>query len=238
MVDPPPNWYPDPTTRHELRYWDGGRWTAHVASAGDQQVDPLTAEPLPNSAVAAATGTQSAPGAVPNADRRRAPVLGWLGLLLCVIAVVALTVPGIGYVRAVSDGGVRLDGGPQHLVVPAHRTFGVYVDDANNSGYSESCSAVDEVTGRQIQMRDPGWSMSSSDTEVLDIVFNTGTGRVSISCSVPGERVTVRPVPHYAAMLLGVAVSGIFGVVGVGLLIAWAVIRFARDSKTLATSRP
>jgi len=36
----PPNWYPDPWGRHEHRYYDGTRWTEHVASHGRQTVDP------------------------------------------------------------------------------------------------------------------------------------------------------------------------------------------------------
>jgi RsiW-degrading membrane proteinase PrsW (M82 family) len=28
---PPPNWYPDPSGRSRLRYWDGYAWTGHVA---------------------------------------------------------------------------------------------------------------------------------------------------------------------------------------------------------------
>jgi uncharacterized protein YxjI len=36
----PPDWYPDPLGRHEVRYWDGTRWTEHVASHGRQSVDP------------------------------------------------------------------------------------------------------------------------------------------------------------------------------------------------------
>ena len=28
---PPPNWYPDPSGRFRLRYWDGYAWTGHVA---------------------------------------------------------------------------------------------------------------------------------------------------------------------------------------------------------------
>lgn len=39
-------WQPDPMGRHEFRYWDGASWTEHVASGGEQGIDPLgTAEP-------------------------------------------------------------------------------------------------------------------------------------------------------------------------------------------------
>ncbi|HKY66004.1 MAG TPA: phospholipid scramblase-related protein [Acidimicrobiales bacterium] len=38
----PPGWYPDPFGRHESRYWDGHRWTEHVASHGRQAVDVPT----------------------------------------------------------------------------------------------------------------------------------------------------------------------------------------------------
>lgn len=37
----PPNWYPDPTSRHELRYWDGDRWTDHISDAGITGTDPV-----------------------------------------------------------------------------------------------------------------------------------------------------------------------------------------------------
>lgn len=37
----PANWHPDPTGRHELRYWDGNAWTAHVSDRGVQGNDPL-----------------------------------------------------------------------------------------------------------------------------------------------------------------------------------------------------
>ena len=35
----PANWYPDPSGRHELRYWDGAQWTDHVASHGRQEIE-------------------------------------------------------------------------------------------------------------------------------------------------------------------------------------------------------
>src|ERR687885_260277 len=41
----PPDWYPDPFGRHELRYYDGSQWTEHVASHGRQSTDPAVGEP-------------------------------------------------------------------------------------------------------------------------------------------------------------------------------------------------
>ncbi len=36
-----PDWYPDPSRRHEVRYFDGTVWSAHVADAGVQASDPF-----------------------------------------------------------------------------------------------------------------------------------------------------------------------------------------------------
>ena len=41
----PAGWYPDPTSRHQRRYWDGTRWTDQVSSSGRQGVDPFAATP-------------------------------------------------------------------------------------------------------------------------------------------------------------------------------------------------
>jgi uncharacterized protein YxjI len=44
----PADWYPDPSGRHEHRYWDGSRWTEHVASHGRQSTDSdQTSRPPP-----------------------------------------------------------------------------------------------------------------------------------------------------------------------------------------------
>jgi Protein of unknown function (DUF2510) len=34
-------WFADPSKRHELRYWDGHRWTEHVSDRGTQAIDTL-----------------------------------------------------------------------------------------------------------------------------------------------------------------------------------------------------
>jgi uncharacterized protein YxjI len=37
---PERDWLPDPTKRHQYRYWDGSAWTEHVADNGVQSTDP------------------------------------------------------------------------------------------------------------------------------------------------------------------------------------------------------
>jgi hypothetical protein len=212
MTTAPPRWYPDPTNPHQLRYWDGSQWTEHVA-------------PVTVSDPASASGTR-------RFGSRR---VGWAALLLCVVAVVAVSVPSVRYAKAENHEGVRLDGSAQHINLPAHRTYGIYVDDADNSGYSEQCTAVDD-NGRMIDMRDPSWSMSSSDTEMLDYVFTTGSGALTINCSVPGERVTARPVPNLDALLLGLVGCGIAGSAGAALLITWLVSRPRRQRPNVAAA--
>ena len=46
-VSQPADWYPDPSGRHEHRYWDGTRWTEHVSSHGRQGVDADTSSRPP-----------------------------------------------------------------------------------------------------------------------------------------------------------------------------------------------
>ncbi|MEX0835750.1 MAG: DUF4190 domain-containing protein [Nitriliruptor sp.] len=41
----PAAWHPDPSGNHEYRYWDGQRWTDHVADGGVAGTDPLPPAP-------------------------------------------------------------------------------------------------------------------------------------------------------------------------------------------------
>ena len=43
MSDTPAGWHPDPTGKHDHRYWDGSQWTEHIADAGVAGTDPLEA---------------------------------------------------------------------------------------------------------------------------------------------------------------------------------------------------
>ena len=39
----PAAWYPEPSGRFELRYWNGSAWTEHVSRSGQQFTDPPVA---------------------------------------------------------------------------------------------------------------------------------------------------------------------------------------------------
>ena len=45
MNSPAPGWLPDPTSRHQYRYWDGARWTDDVADDGVASTDALAGGP-------------------------------------------------------------------------------------------------------------------------------------------------------------------------------------------------
>ena len=51
----PPRWAPDPLGRHQYRYWDGERWTEHVADNGVNAIDP-PALAAPSSGMSAGAG--------------------------------------------------------------------------------------------------------------------------------------------------------------------------------------
>lgn len=56
-------WHPDPTGRHELRYWDGSQWTDHVSDSGVQSTSPLNADPAAGGDAGAAQSEDAAPQA-------------------------------------------------------------------------------------------------------------------------------------------------------------------------------
>lgn len=159
-------------------------------------------------------------------------MLAGAGILLCLVALIAVAVPGVFYARALDEDGVDLTGGRRHVVLPPHETWGIYVDDADNSGYSERCSAHD-ADGRTVRMQDPPWSFSTSDTENLDLVFDTGSGRQTIDCAVSGEEVTARRLPNNDALLIGFVLAAILGACGGCMLIALAA-GWSRQATTTA----
>lgn len=68
----PAAWHTDPTGKHDHRWWDGTKWTEHVADAGESKIDHLApgdvppapggGEPGPSDTVAMDTSAGAAPG--------------------------------------------------------------------------------------------------------------------------------------------------------------------------------
>jgi hypothetical protein len=81
----PPGWFPDPTGRHDHRWWDGLAWTGHVADAGVAGLDPLPGAPPPYAGDMVPVSSIQGPGV-----RFAAPTPGTDGVA------VAATVVGIG----------------------------------------------------------------------------------------------------------------------------------------------
>jgi hypothetical protein len=133
-------------------------------------------------------------------------------------------------VQSLEGHSLRVDESAQRVALPADQTYGIYIDDADNSGYSQSC-AVRDPDGREVPLRDPGWTVSSSDTETLDLVFDTGAGDLTISCAVPGEQVTAKPVANVLAMALGIPVAGILGFIALGFMVMWLLARRAPSAR-------
>ena len=52
-------WHPDPTGRHQLRYWDGSAWTDHVSNGGATSTDPLHPIVVPVTPAVVTTPTAS-----------------------------------------------------------------------------------------------------------------------------------------------------------------------------------
>lgn len=96
----PPGWFPDPTGRHDHRWWDGATWTAHVADAGVvAPPDPLPV--TPPGMHAAATSRRRIRPAGGAAPRSNDPVA--VGSLAVGIGAIPLVIiPGLGLVLPIT----------------------------------------------------------------------------------------------------------------------------------------
>ena len=84
------SWSPDPTGRHQVRWWDGSAWTDHVSDDGATSTDPMVPPtPPPGPAV------PPPPGGLPTPEPA-APAGGGRSKLPWIAAAVVLVVAGIG----------------------------------------------------------------------------------------------------------------------------------------------
>jgi hypothetical protein len=87
-------WAPDPSGRHQLRYWDGATWTDHVSDGGVAGTDPVGAPPASFGQFPGGVPSQPVGyGYAPGAGGRAKPVKGLataVSVLLAVTAAAAL----------------------------------------------------------------------------------------------------------------------------------------------------
>jgi len=90
-MNDPAGWYPDPTTRHELRYWDGYAWQDDVSDHGTTAKDSLGGKPMPAPSEAAAKAQSGPP---PSQSSNRKPlyiaIAAVAAVLVILVALVAL----------------------------------------------------------------------------------------------------------------------------------------------------
>lgn len=85
----PAGWYTDPTTRHELRYWDGYAWLDNVSDSGAAGSDPLGGKPMPPPSEAASKAQQ---GPAPATKSKTPLYVGGAVVAVVVVVVAALLV--------------------------------------------------------------------------------------------------------------------------------------------------
>ena len=99
-----PGWFPDPTRRHDHRWWDGAAWTAHVADAGVAALDGLSADP--SSADVDAPTTQTAVLAphtpISTSASSSSDPVAVAALTVAIGSIVFALVPGFGLVLPVA----------------------------------------------------------------------------------------------------------------------------------------
>ena len=94
----PAGWYPDPSQRHDYRYWDGTGWSSQVSDGGLTTADPEL-RPATTPAAAPTVGPLAPPDpdlAAPAEPRSAAPAAAraarwkWAVPLVAIIAVIAV----------------------------------------------------------------------------------------------------------------------------------------------------
>ena len=85
-------WQPDPSGRHEYRYFDGTGWTDNVSDGGTAATDPMDPEPVP-----AATASPPAPPRPQPKAKSKVPIIAAVAaVVVIVVAFLALRGGGGG----------------------------------------------------------------------------------------------------------------------------------------------
>jgi hypothetical protein len=96
-------WHPDPLERHQLRYFDGERWTPHVVDGSDLSLDPLAPAPTETE--------QDEPASdAPDGSRARRRRVQWLVLVGILVLIAAATAGAVAFASSSSTKTVKVQG--------------------------------------------------------------------------------------------------------------------------------
>ena len=168
----PPAWHPDPTGAHELRYWDGTRWTEHVSDGGVQSVAPL------QSVKPASSATPGVAAETDNEPKRRRGKAAWVIGGLALLAVAAVV---IALMSGSSDDGNTADSGGDGGVDSGQS----FCDD-----FSGSWSIVMAgMIAAETLMYDAGTnpSFAAADTDTLNSVTQAAQDAGVIAAEAPDD---------------------------------------------------
>jgi hypothetical protein len=90
-----PGWFPDPTGRHDHRWWDGAAWTAHVADAGVAALDAIDGPGRP-----APSDLHGRRGLRPSGTPTGNDPVAVSALVVGIVALPLSLLPGLGLVPA------------------------------------------------------------------------------------------------------------------------------------------
>ena len=134
-------WHPDPTGRHQHRWWDGTQWTDQVADGGVTATDPMTPPP-PGPALGQ---PPTAPG--PSRSGTNWRLLGILGaVVVAAVAVAIVLVVVLG-----DDGTSRDEQVDVCVAAGSSRSQGECTIDE----YLDNGGSLDELDADQDDYEDP-----------------------------------------------------------------------------------
>lgn len=166
----PLGWYPDPTDRHESRYWSGDGWTKHVANAGAGTTESLVGDVLDNAARPdpTASGFPSAEG---SAYYRVGPCDPGIPLFTMMVQTSGTLQLGFGHLRFSTSGG-RI-------------VFDVLLSELHSLGVGELGTAIDVWHGdkrHRVSLAGPPEimlpSMAGANLVVGSVAVASGVGQV------------------------------------------------------------
>jgi hypothetical protein len=176
----PAGWYPDPTGKHELRYWDGYAWLDNVSDQGTSGTDPLGGAPLPPPSQAAARKEAAASAVAPKSSKM--PII----IAAAVAAVVIIGVAALLLTRDSGGGTAKLGDTPVTFTdqgKDANRPTVHTFDVDGNHVVTVSVKADDDSKTAGVIVETDQKTVDAVTSQISDASDVVGGDRIKDACS-------------------------------------------------------